>query len=179
MQVTIDVIIYITIKSITFVKLVGISHIFTYYFCNLWFYGLPWPIALLSSKQVCTKTEYMVIALAAVESAVAEAGRSGDAKFATFRQLAKSSESNGTYCMFGDEKSVLLLLKMTIDARGKGWDSYIVIIVLFIVFILIRHLKRDVKAIIVVAFRPWRWRAKAQVKKLLKIFMHEPLGEFW
>lgn len=83
--------------------------------------------------EVCTKTEYMVIALAAVESAVAEAGRSGDSKFATFRQLAKTSESTGgafpcgfsmlcwhlrgTYCMFGDEKSVLLLLKMTIATR--------------------------------------------------------------
>lgn len=58
-----------------------------------------------------TKTEYMAIALAALESAVAEHGRAGEKKFPTFVKLAELSTKTGTYGMFGDEKTVILLRK--------------------------------------------------------------------
>lgn len=73
------------------------------------FWRIRWHYDLFLS--VCNEMENVVITLATLESAIAENGRSGDEKFPTFVQLAEGSTSNSTYCMFGDEKSVILLLK--------------------------------------------------------------------
>ena len=75
------------------------------------FWRTQWHHDLFASA--CTKTEYLVIAMAALESVIAEHGRSGGKKFPTFVQLAEISLSKrkGTYCMFGDETSVILLRK--------------------------------------------------------------------
>ncbi|CAK9085814.1 Uncharacterized protein SCF082_LOCUS40629 [Durusdinium trenchii] len=73
------------------------------------FWRIPWQHNLFN--QVCLFTDYLVIALAAVESAAAEHGRSQDPKFPTFVKLSETASNRQTFCMFGDEKSVILLLK--------------------------------------------------------------------
>lgn len=73
------------------------------------FWRTQWHHDLFS--RACTKTEYLVIAMAALESVIAEHGRSGGKKFPTFVKLAATATNKRTYCMFGDEKSVIVLLK--------------------------------------------------------------------
>eukprot|EP00438_Fugacium_kawagutii_P034887 Skav224133 [mRNA] locus=scaffold462:54062:63863:- [translate_table: standard] len=53
------------------------------------------------------------ITLATLESAIAENGRSGDSKFPTFVKLSDSGHVEVAISMFGDAKSVILLLKFT------------------------------------------------------------------
>lgn len=53
------------------------------------FWRTQWHHDLFTS--VCTKTKYLVIALAALESVIAEQGRAGGKKFPTFVQLAEKS----------------------------------------------------------------------------------------
>eukprot|EP00434_Breviolum_minutum_P000571 symbB.v1.2.000496.t3/scaffold11.1/size528188/45 len=73
------------------------------------FWRIPWQHDLFAS--VCNTTENIVIALATLESAIAEHGRSGNRKFKTFVQLSEKATSTDNYGMFGDETSVILLIK--------------------------------------------------------------------
>ena len=72
------------------------------------FWRTQWHHDLFTS--VCTKTKYLVIALAALESVIAEQGRSGGKKFPTFVQLAEKSFEISRYSRKKNDIACLICL---------------------------------------------------------------------
>ncbi|CAJ1459819.1 unnamed protein product [Effrenium voratum] len=61
--------------------------------------------------RICRETEYLVIAVAALESAIAEHGRHADKKFPTFVKLSHVAVTGEVFNMFGTEDSVIGIIK--------------------------------------------------------------------
>jgi len=75
------------------------------------FWRTAWPQELFTG--ICRLTDSLIIATASLESAIAEHGRDGDAKFATFVQLSKISPNSQELGLFGNPSYVDLLRRFS------------------------------------------------------------------